>query len=334
MIDSIASCNISGWISIFADDTRCASSVRSWDDALHLQDDLELLYLWKKESNMEFNASKFEVLQYGQHKDLKDSYNYTTPDCESYIARKESLKDLGVQMSDSASFEVHIDKVVSKVKSIMGWIRRSFITRSKDFLKFLWKTYCLPHIDYASQLWAPTNPGQLVRLEGLLRTFSSWIREVSHLSYWDRLAALNLSSVQRRFQRYRAIYTFKIISGLVPNCNLQWSTNPSSGRLCSIPKAPASATGKTKSIRQDSFQYQAPVIFNSLPLEICLIDGSLATFKLHLDNYLARLPDLPLVLNGLLPPPVNQVTARNSNCIIDWARFLHFENRRPTINCY
>ena len=150
----------------------------------------------------------------------------------------------------------------------MGWIRRSFISRSPEFLKFLWKTYCLPHLDYGSQLWAPTQGGHLESLEGLLRTYTSWIQGVSHLSYWERLSVLQMNSVQRRFERYHIIYTWKVVCGLVPNCGLKWSDKSVTKRLCLLPSTPSTATGKNKTVRKSSFQYQGPVLFNSLPAEI------------------------------------------------------------------
>ena len=328
MIDSIVSCEISGWISIFADDTRCGRSIRNMEDAFLLQEDLELLYNWKTESNMEFNSSKFEVLQYGQNESLKNDYTYTTPECESFIERKSSVKDLGIQMTDSATFDQHIHSVITKVKRIMGWIRRTFLNRSPNFLVFLWKTYCLPLLDYGSQLWAPSQPGHLESLEGLLRTYTSWIQGVSHLSYWEHLSALRLNSVQRRFERYRTIYCWKIVQGLVPNCGLSWTSRPVTGKLCLLPLSSSTATSRTKTLRKSSFQFQGPALYNSLPAELRDLSCTVETFKQHLDKHLGQFPDLPLVHNGLLPPPVNAITARNSNSIIDWALFLRVL-RRP-----
>ena len=89
---------------------------------------------------MLFNGKKFEMLRYGPNNDLKNSTNYLTPEYEDLIEEKESLRDLGVIMSDDASFSRHVHHVCSKVKQKAGWILRTFQTRNTQVMKFLWKS--------------------------------------------------------------------------------------------------------------------------------------------------------------------------------------------------
>ena len=168
MIDTIDDCGIKAWIRIFADDTRLGTAVNDINDAENLQDDLERIYEWQRTSNMLFNTDKFEVLQIGVKEDLKSSYNYLTPNSESAIERKEKVKDLGVWMKDKADFSDHIAAVIARVRKLMGWLRRNFITRDPEFQKVLWRTYLQPHLDYASQLWSPSTSKELQNLEDYL----------------------------------------------------------------------------------------------------------------------------------------------------------------------
>ena len=43
------------------------------------------------------------------------------------------------------------------------------------------------------------------------------IPEVEDLSYWERLKIIKMNSQQRRLERYRFIYTWKVIEGLLPD---------------------------------------------------------------------------------------------------------------------
>jgi ribonuclease P/MRP protein subunit RPP40 len=329
MIDSIAACGISGWLSIFADDTRVAREVSDTAAAQLLQDDLNRVYKWKDDANMEFNEEKFEALQYGSITELKEAYNYLTPDAANVIEQKDSLKDLGVIMSASGKFDSHIDTVVKKVRKLMGWFRRSFISRQYEFMKFFWRTYILPHLDYASQLWSPANESQnLQKLEGLLRTFTSWFPGTSHLSYWERLQHLSMYSVQRRFERYRLLYTWKVLEGRVPNCGLQWKLSNSVGRTCIPP--PPKHNRITRNLRSNSFQAAGPRLFNALPVSIRDFNGSPETMKKLLDKFLQSAPDHPIVPGGSLPEPLNQITAASTNSITDWSRHLSLATRRKT----
>ena len=52
---------IHSFLSSFADDTRMEKGIRSLEDCIKLQDDLDLLYKWANENIMMFNGEKFEV---------------------------------------------------------------------------------------------------------------------------------------------------------------------------------------------------------------------------------------------------------------------------------
>ena len=250
-------------VSLFADDTRITKPVQSYEDVESLQDDLEKLYTWQRTNNMVFNGKKFEMLRYGSDQELKNSTNYLTPESEDFIEVKECLRDLGIQMSDDARFTAHIDHVSSKVRQKCGWILRTFKCRQTHFLKFMWKSLVQGHIDYCSQLYFPNQSRELEKLENLQKTFTKKISEVSHLDYWTRLKQLKMYSQQRRSERYKIIYTWKILEGLVPNCGINQTNSDRRGRSCIIPTSRGSTS--VKNLREQSFQVMGPKLFNILP---------------------------------------------------------------------
>ena len=80
---------------------------------------------------MEFNATKFQVLQFGR-KDTKLNYNYMTPNAEGPIIPSISVKDLGIYIDDDFTYKSHINETCKKVKKRIGWILRAFKSREKD----------------------------------------------------------------------------------------------------------------------------------------------------------------------------------------------------------
>jgi hypothetical protein len=68
----------SSFLSRFADDTRVGAAIATTDDASKLQEDLHTVYNWAEQNNMEFNATKFELLRYGNNAELKQSTQYTS----------------------------------------------------------------------------------------------------------------------------------------------------------------------------------------------------------------------------------------------------------------
>jgi ribonuclease P/MRP protein subunit RPP40 len=133
----------------------------------------------------------------------------------------ESLRDLGIQMSDDAKFSEKINHVSSKVWQKCCWILRTFSCRKLFFMKFLCKTLVQGHIDYCSQLYFPTQSKELEILENLQKNFSKKIPEIHYLDYWNRLKHLQLYSQQRRSEGSCIIYTWKVLEGMVPNCGIQ-----------------------------------------------------------------------------------------------------------------
>ena len=142
---------------------------------------------------------------------------------------------------------------------------------------------------------------------------------------WDRLEAMNLSSVQRRHERYMAIYCWKILQAEVANnggIEAQWTSHK--GRQIILPRLRGSQSVKT--LRVNSFTFRAGKIFNSLPMAVPNFGGAgttLGEFKSILGDYLNRVPDRPRdLVNGLMPEPVDSVSGQNSNSLVHWRIYL------------
>ena len=55
------------------------------------------------------------------------------------------------------------------------------------------------------------------KLENVHRSFTHKIVGIRDLTYWGRLRALNLYSLERRRDRYFVVHVWKIVNELVPN---------------------------------------------------------------------------------------------------------------------
>ena len=96
----------------------------------------------------------------------------------------------------------------------------------------------------------------------------------------------------------------------------------------------------TVELWDQSLQIHGGKLFNCLPPNIRSFTGKsdaevstssrIKGFKTLLDKFLEQIPDCPLTQN-LYPDPINPITDRNSNCIIDWVNYLKINTRRPTI---
>ena len=127
-------------------------------------------------------------------------------------------------------------------------------------------------------------------------------------------------SQERRMERYRILYVWKIIEGFSPNCGLEVMNSSRRGRKVKVPAM--KGTGSIKSLREYSFQVHGPRLFNSLPRSIReLTRMNIEDFKSKLDKHLTSLPDEPKG-PSYIPSTYSQVTGLPSNSIIDhsWLR--------------
>ena len=139
------------------------------------------------------------------------------------------------------------------------------------------------------------------------------IAGLSGLDYWQQLEKVGMISLQRRRERYRAIYVWKVIEGLVPNFGIQQAYNKRTGRYCVVPKMISSATCRVQSLRFASMGVNGPRIFNSLPVHIRNMSNcSVNVFKSALDRHLRSVPDQPRV------PGLIKYCLRSGNSILDY----------------
>ena len=131
------------------------------------------------------------------------------------IENKQHLRDLGVHLSSDCTISIHIDNVVTSVSKMLGWVLRTFRSRSKVVMMTCWSSLLQSRLDYCCQLWSSCDQASITKLEGLAKQFSSHITGMEGLDYWERLKALQMYSQERRRERYLIIYIWKLAMGLV-----------------------------------------------------------------------------------------------------------------------
>ena len=62
-------------------------------------------------------------------------------------------------------------------------------------------------------------------IEKLQYDYTKLAPEARNLTYSERLKMFAITSLQRRFERYKILYVYKIQNNLVPNCGLKMSSD-------------------------------------------------------------------------------------------------------------
>ena len=323
LLSDIDSNIISSFLASFADDTRIWKGVAGVNDASALQRDLEIVYQWAEDNNMSFNNLKFECLRFGPDLTLKATTNYTSPS-GTIIDMKEHVRDLGVTMSSDGTFSEHIQKICLSARNMCSWILRTFSDRSTELMLITWKSLVLPILDYCSQLWCPLKKGDIQLIEDVQKAFT---RKIPHKGqdYWDRLRTLRLYSLERRRERYRIIYIWKMLENLAPNLNsdsnqIRSYTSLRYGRRCVIPPVSTAVSPRVRALRDGSLAVHGSRLFNVLPQHLRnMTNVELPEFKKKLDEFLASVPDEPQC------PGYTDLRKAESNSLLDMVQTLNHQ---------
>ena len=279
----------------FADDTRVQRGIQSGQDCSDLQADLQVIYDWAEKVNMHFNSEKFECLRFWPGAGAPPAYKNQGPD-KSEIEVKSNLKDLGIQLSSDLSFKVHVEKTIAAASKLAGWGLRSFRGRSRGVMKTIWKSLVQPKMDYCSQLWSPGDQESINKLEAVQRHFTSKVKGLEEMEYWERLSDLKLYSQERRRERYMIIFLWKLSQGMVNGYHVTFTHSERRGRLILPNNVVARAPAMVRRARESSLGVKGANIFNILPGHIRSLNSEhVDTFKTKLDTFLSLVPDQPTI---------------------------------------
>ena len=123
-------------------------------------------------------------------------------------------------------------------------------------------------------------------------------------------------------EHYKTIYSWKVLNGLVLNCNMTWSYSESCGSLFSTLRVKKHYKGH----RIQSFQYCGPRYFNILPRYLRDSQVSLEEWKALFNDFLRKIPDQSEI-GGLMPEVCDVNTAKPSNSLLNWIPFMGLNDR-------
>lgn len=199
---------------LFADDCLLYRPIRTLQDQLDLQVDLDRLQEWAKVWGMRFNASKCQVLRISRSARPLDRF-YTIGD--HILDQVTSAKYLGVIINDQLQWDTHIDSITARANRTIGFLRRNLALCPQSLKELAYLSLTRSILEYACQVWDPHKKTDQARIEQVQRRAARFtLRDYSsYSSVTAMLKTLGWESLTTRRKNARLALMYQITFGLV-----------------------------------------------------------------------------------------------------------------------
>lgn len=184
---------------LFADDLKIYAKIRTLNDIIEPQNDLNRLSNWCRTNKLSLNTQKCKFISFTAKRiPLPTTYNIDgTP-----LEQVTSINDLGILLDSKLKFNLHIDNIYRKSLKMLGFlIRVTSKFSDPNCLQLLYNSLVRSNLEFQTQTWSPYQSTFKQRLERIQRKFTRLLFFKTFRPYADynsRLVELGMISLEDR----------------------------------------------------------------------------------------------------------------------------------------
>ena len=200
---------------LFADDSLIFRPIKTNDDCLLLQRDIDALEQWEHKWQMTFRPDKCKLLRFTRSPS-PIPFTYTLHNHP--LEATNTQKYLGIHLSHTLSFNTHIDYIRNKANRTLGFLRRNLHKCSPDIKHLAYNTLVRPTLEYCTAVWDPYTEQNRDKLEQINTRAARFITHnytrtpgiTSHIK-----KQINMELLETRRQSHRLTIMYKITNNLI-----------------------------------------------------------------------------------------------------------------------
>lgn len=210
---------------LLADDIKLACIIRSFTDVQRFQIDINRLLHWCHENKLYFNSEKCAVITIRRIQSFIEA-TYMMGDLA--IKRVEEFRDLGIPINVKMIFGGHIERITSRARQSMGYIKRishgQFGVRA---LKVLYSSCVRSKLEFASVIWDPHAGVYRDDIESVQKQFVMFdlgdrnnVPPYRLLPHETRCEKLGLEKLSVRRTKMNLMYAYDLFNGRIDDENV------------------------------------------------------------------------------------------------------------------
>ena len=204
-------------VRLFADDCLLYRQIKSNEDHVLLQKDLTVLEIWASRWGMRFNAKKCYVMS------IRNTSSHLYQLDNTILQQVSTNPYLGITLSEDLQWSAHIQNIVKKSNSTLGFLRRNLKNCPEECRKLAYISLVWSTLEYGSSIRDPYLQKDINCIEKIQRQAARFIKK-DYRSREDgcvtnMLRDLELPSLQQRGQFNKLVFLIKIAGGMVPAIN-------------------------------------------------------------------------------------------------------------------
>ena len=201
-------------IKLFADDTSLSLTLNDPDiRAEILKSNLDKIKNWAKKWKVKFNEDKTDLLNITRDCNHILQLTFGTKNLEP----SQSHKHLGLIVQHNCRWDEHIRNICQKVNMLISCLRNYKYKLNRKSLETMYKSFILPHFDYADIIWDKCTETQSNLLENMhleaIRTIIGAVKGTNHQKMYEESG---FCSLKERRRRHKLTQYHKIVNGLCP----------------------------------------------------------------------------------------------------------------------